>query len=233
MRAVLLAAGLGTRLRPLTDTVPKCLVPIRGTPLLAYWFNLLFRGGVEAAVVNTHHLPDLVRGFVAASPWRDRVTLVHEESLLGTGGTVLRNAVFFQGRPFLVAHADNLTQFDPRAFIDRHSRRPAGVAITMMTFECDEPKTAGIVVEDDRGVVREFHEKVERPPGTRANAAIYIFEPEVLGFLASLGRPVIDLSTEVLPRYLGRIGTFHNRGYHRDIGSLESLRRAEVEFRPA
>jgi mannose-1-phosphate guanylyltransferase len=230
MRALLLAGGLGTRLRPLTNHIPKCLVPVKGKPLLQYWLELLIPNGVDEILVNTHYLPVPVREFVAASPWRDRITLVHEEMLLGTGGTVLRNRQFFAEEAFMVAHADNLTQFDPLAFFERHRTRPAGCEITMMTFETDDPGSCGIVEEDERGVVTAFHEKVENPPGNHANAAVYIFEPSVIGFLESLGRPVIDLSTEVIPRYLGRIATFHNHGYHRDIGSPESLAKAEHDY---
>ena len=230
MRAVLLAAGLGVRLRPLTNTVPKCLVPIRGKPLLGYWLELLLGGGIERALVNTHHLPETVRHFVAESPWRERITLVHEDRLLGTGGTVLKNRDFFQGRAFLVAHSDNLTRFDVQAFIRRHQQRPAGTVITMITFRTATPQTCGIVEEDPRGVVTAFHEKVANPPGDRANAAVYIFEPGVVEFLAGLGKEVIDLSTEVMPAFLGRICTFHNSYYHRDIGTPESLQQAELEF---
>jgi len=230
MRALLLAGGLGTRLRPLTDNIPKCLVPIHGKPLLGYWLDLLFGSEVEAVLINTHYLPDPVRAFVAASLWRDRVTLVHEDVLLGTGGTVLRNRNFFGDEAFMVAHADNLTRFDPAAFIARHRSRPADCDITMMTFETDDPRSCGIVEEDERGVVKAFHEKVPNPPGVHANAAVYIFEPSVIGFLASLGKESIDLSTEVIPHYLGKMLTFHNTGYHRDIGTLESLARAEREF---
>ena len=166
----------------------------------------------------------------AESPWRERITLVHEDRLLGTGGTVLKNRDFFQGRAFLVAHSDNLTRFDVQAFIRRHQQRPAGTLITMMTFRTDTPQTCGIVEEDPRGVVTAFHEKVANPPGERANAAVYIFEPGVVEFLAGLGKEVIDLSTEVMPAFLGRICTFHNSDYHRDIGTPESLQQAELEF---
>jgi mannose-1-phosphate guanylyltransferase len=102
----------------------------------------------------------------------------------------------------------------------------------MLTFTTDAPQTCGIVVEDAAGIVREFHEKVPDPPGRRANGAVYVFEPEVNVFLAALGKQVIDLSTEVIPRYLGRICTFPSTGYHRDIGSPEpeSLRQAELEY---
>ena len=95
MRALILAAGLGTRLRPLTETVPKCLVSIHGRPLLDYWFDLLFsENAVDRARVNTSYLADAVSNHVATSQWRDRVDLIHETELLGTGGTVLTNRAF-------------------------------------------------------------------------------------------------------------------------------------------
>lgn len=230
MRALLLAAGLGTRLRPITDHVPKCLVPMHGKPLLGYWLDLLLPAGIERILLNTHYFPERVREFVGESPWKERISLVHEDVLLGTGGTVLKNRDFFGDSPFLVAHADNLTRFDPRAFIVRHYQRPRGCEMTMMTFETDDPRSCGIVEEDAAGVVRAFHEKVANPHGNHANAAVYIFEPAVVDFIAGLGRPVVDLSTEVIPHFVGRIATFHNSGYHRDIGTIDSLRKAEAEF---
>lgn len=230
MKALLLAAGLGTRLRPITDHVPKCLVPIHGKPLLEYWLDMLLTNGVERVLINTHYLPHAVRAYVAASPWRNSIDMVHEEILLGTGGTVLRNRDFLAGGPFMVVHADNLTRFDVAAFIRAHANRPIGVDITMMTFDTDMPQTCGIVDLDERGVVIRFHEKVANPPSNHANAAVYIFEPSVIDFLASLGKEVIDISTEVLPRYLGRMQAFHNSDYHRDIGTPESLALAEREF---
>jgi mannose-1-phosphate guanylyltransferase len=232
MRALLLAAGFGTRLRPLTNTIPKCMVPIGGKPLIDYWFDMLFHGPFERALVNTHYLSGVVQAHVAQSPWRERIEVVHEDKLLGTGGTVLANAAFFQDRPFMVTHADNLTVFDPNAFIERHRSRPASTVLTMMTFATDAPQSCGIVEMDDRGIVVGFHEKVPNPPGNCANAAVYVFEPEVIAFLKSLGKSVIDLSTEVLPHYLGKISTFDNAIYHRDIGTPESLSAAEREFVP-
>lgn len=230
MRALLLAAGLGTRLRPLTNSVPKCLVPIHQRPLLDYWLELLLDGPIESVLINTHHLAEAVRRFVAASRWRERVTLAHEEALLGTGGTLLRNRDCFGRGAVMVVHADNVSLFDVDAFIARHAARPYGTALTMMTFDTDAPQSCGIVTQDARGVVQSMHEKVANPPGRRANAAIYIVEPEVVDFIASLGKPVVDLSTEVLPHFMGRIYSFHNAVYHRDIGSLDSLRKAEADF---
>lgn len=230
MKAILLAAGLGTRLRPITENIPKCLVPIHGKPLLAYWLEMLFRQGVSRILINTHHLPRAVRQFVANSEWRQSIDLVHEEFLLGTGGTVLKNRTYFADSAFLVAHADNLTRFDVAAFIRCHENRPPGVVITMMTFETDTPQSCGIVETSSKNIVMAFHEKVANPPSNRANAAVYIFESTVIDFMETLGKSIIDISTEVLPNFLGRIHAFHNADYHRDIGTPESLRLAEIEF---
>jgi len=230
MRALLLAAGLGSRLRPLTDAVPKCLIPINGIPLIDYWFELLLRTSIERVLVNTHYLADAVRLHVAQSPWRDRIDLVHEANLLGTRGNIWENPDYFEMGPFLVAHADNLTQFDVSKFIGRHAKRPAGTEITMMTFDTSTPQLCGIVEEDRTGVVINFHEKIANPPSCNANAAVYIFEPTIFSFLASLRKSAIDLSTEVIPHFLGKICAFRNTVYHRDIGTVESLQLAEREF---
>ena len=230
MRALLLAAGFGVRLRPITDNLPKCLVPIQGKPLLGYWLDMLLLNGIERVLVNTHYLPNVVRAFLTESRHVDLIDIVHEDELLGTGGTVLRNREYLSGGAFMVVHADNLTRFDVGVFIRFHESRPAGIDITMMTFNTDSPHTCGIVEADTHGVVVKFHEKVDHPPSNHANAAVYIFEPRVLDFLNSLGKAHIDISTEVLPHYLGRILIFHNSDYHRDIGTPESLALAECEF---
>jgi mannose-1-phosphate guanylyltransferase len=230
MKALLLAAGLGTRLRPITNTIPKCLVQIHGKPLLGYWLDMLFTAGVERILVNTHYLPEAVNSFIAGSRWKDAVDLVYEEELLGTGGTILKNRAYLQDHPFLVAHADNLTRFDVDAFASKHMHRSPKVEITMMTFATDAPSNCGIVELDDLGKVTAFHEKVSNPPGNHANAAVYIFQPTVIDYIESLKKTFVDVSTEVIPKYMGRIQTFHNSDYHRDIGTPESLAAAEIEF---
>ena len=230
MKAFLLAAGLGTRLKPLTDRVPKCLVPVCGRPLLAYWLDLLTAHGIERILVNTFYLAQQVNAFVAASEHRDRIEVLPEPRLLGTGGTLLRHRALLDSAPFLVAHADNLTHFDAGAFMHAHEQRPRGTEITMLTFETDQPSTCGILELDDLGIVTAFHEKVANPPGRLANAAVYIMQPTVLAFLTNLGKEEIDLSTEVLPHYLGRIYTHPLRGYLRDIGTPTALAAAAEEF---
>jgi mannose-1-phosphate guanylyltransferase len=230
MIALLLSAGLGTRLRPVTDHLPKCLVPINGKPLIDYWFENLSAAGVTRFIVNTHYMAEKVERHIGLGPWKNNVTLLHEPELLLTGGTILACKPFLTHEPFMVVHADNLSFCDFSAFIDAHRTRPEHCEITMMTFATDTPQSCGIVALNDRGVVTEFHEKVAHPPGNLANAAVYILEPSVLAFVESLHKEKVDFSTEVLPRFINRIYTFHNDGYHRDIGTLESYALAQIEI---
>jgi len=230
LRALLLAAGMGMRLRPLTNSVPKCLVEINGRPLLDYWIELLGTGGVAELLINLHYLPDAVRSYVGSCRHPVTLTTVYEEKLLGTGGTLLKNRKFFRNEPCMFVHADNLSIFNVRDFVRRYQEREKGVEITMMTFDAAEPETCGIVELDRRGIVRAFHEKVRNPPGNLANAAVYVLSPSVVDFLAGLGKEVIDFSTEVLPHFMGRINTFHNAIYHRDIGTPASLQAAQREY---
>jgi mannose-1-phosphate guanylyltransferase len=230
VRVLLLAAGIGSRLAPITATTPKCLVMINGRPLLDYWLELLFEAGIERVLINTHYLSEQVHAYVRASRWAPGIDLVYEAELLGTGGTVLANREWFQGQPFVLAHADNLTDFDVAGLIAAHRTRPSGHLMTMLGFRTDDPRSCGILELDDRQTVVAFHEKVENPPGNLANGAVYVFEPEVIDIVAARGTPVVDLSTEIIPGFIGRILCVETNGYHRDIGTPESLRRACAEF---
>jgi len=229
-KALLVAAGLGTRLAPLTDVLPKCLMPIAGRPLLGLWLEMLAGDGFSEIVVNLHHHADLVGEYIRRSPWADRVILAPEPSLLGTGGTLLRQRDRFAHGPALFAHADNLSLFSPRAFLTAHHARPDGCAMTMMSFVTDAPRSCGILTLDVAGRVLEMDEKPLQPKGDLANAAVYIVEPAVTDFIAGLGKPVVDFSTEVLPVFMGRISSFHNGCYHRDIGTPASLALAQLDY---
>lgn len=230
MRALLLCAGLGTRLRPLTEFLPKCLVPINGRPLLDFWIDSLLSQGIEEILINTHYHADLVEDYLKRSSWHMRVSLVYEERLLGTGGTLLANRAFFEDKRTLLVHADNLTRFDCQHFKRYHDARPSTAALTMMLFRSPAPSTCGIVELGDNGIVQAFHEKVPNPPGNLANAAVYLLEPEVITFMDKLGKTEIDFSTEVLPYFVGRMATCLNESYHRDIGTIASWQEAQKDF---
>lgn len=230
MRALLLAAGMGTRLRPLTNEIPKCLVPILGRPLLDYWLELLFNADFERVMINTHWLPQHVIDFVSRHEKRNKIDLIHEDQLLGTGGTV-RSAISHYGSDDLfVAHADNLTDFDLSALVHRHNTRPDHCVMTMLSFRTDNPRSCGILELDDKNVVTAFHEKVEMPPNNLANGAVYIFSSDVLRTISNIRGSFLDLSTEIIPILVGKILSVETDGYHRDIGSIESLSAAESEF---
>ena len=233
MRALLLAAGLGTRLRPITNTVPKCLVEINGKPLLDHWLDLLCHSCINNILVNLHYMADRVQSHLAECTHSAQVNAVMENKLLGTAGTLLRNRKYFRQQPVMLIHADNLSVFDVSAFIERFQKREEHIEITMMTFYTDSPQDCGIVELNEKGHVCGFHEKVSSPPSNLANAAVYILAPSVVDFIGGLGLDVIDFSTEVLPHYIGRINTFHNDIYHRDIGTPESLALARNEYSTA
>jgi len=230
MRALLLAAGLGTRLQPLTNYLPKCLVPVHGRPLLDYWLENLLNHGIEQILINTHYMAPMVRQYLNQSTWLPYIKIVYEEILLGTGGTILKNRDFFNNEDFLVAHADNLTIFDMQDFSSQHADRPSGTDLTMMIFDTPDPQSCGIVSLDSQGVVEAFHEKVANPPGSLANGAVYIFDPSVAEWIAGLGKLQVDLSNELIPHFLGRIYTYRNAAYHRDIGTLASWSAANQDF---
>ena len=226
MRALLLAAGLGTRLKPLTNTTPKCLVTIKDQALLGIWLERLTQAGIESFLINTHHLSNQVESYIEGSLYSDKVTLVREEKLLGTAGTLIANLSFFKRQDGLLVHADNYCLANFHDFIQAHNQRPPYCVITMMTFRSETPETCGIVELNAEGVVVGFHEKVVNPPGDLANGAVYILSPELIHMLATDLHQVSDFSTEVLQRLVGRIYTYETQEYFIDIGSPESYRKA-------
>jgi len=228
-KAFLLAAGIGSRLRPFTDNWPKCLMPIQGRPLLEYWLSLLHVSGIDDILINVHHHAEIVHDFINRPQYKNWVQSVYEPELLGTAGSIRKNSEFLSGNTILLIHADNLCCCNFREFLDyHHTSRPNGTVMTMMTFESSIPKTCGIVELDKQGVVKKFHEKVENPPGNLANAAVYLIEKEVFEFI--LNNPGIsDFSTEVLPKFIGEIATWKNKGVLRDIGTPEMLKKAQKD----
>ena len=226
MRALLLAAGLGTRLRPLTDVIPKCLVPIKNQPLLGIWLERLTQANITPLLINTHYLANQVEAFIKASLYRDQVKLVNELELRGTAGTLIANLNFFQGEDGMLIHADNYCLADFTAFQQAHRNRPPECLLTMMTFRTNIPSSCGIVELDNRSVVIGFHEKVSNPPGNLANGAVYILTAELLERMATDLHTVKDFSTEVLSRFVGHIYSYETSEIFLDVGTPESYERA-------
>ena len=232
VKALLLAAGYGSRLKPLTNEWPKCLMPIGQRPLLEYWLETLWQNNIHEVLVNLHYLSEIVKGYLERPRFRDWVKYVYEPNLLGTAGTLRQNYRFFSNCSTLLIHADNWCQCNFYDFLHFHeNNRPDGTSITMMTFQTENAEKCGIVECDEKGVVIAFHEKKNNPPSNLANAAVYILEPDVLIWL-NQNPQITDFSTEVLPAWIGRIATWHNSIIHRDIGTLPVLSKAQQDPRP-
>jgi len=224
---LLLAAGNGTRLQPYSNDWPKCLMPINGEPLLHYWLETAKAIDADKVLVNLHYQSEKVQDFLSRPSLEGRAKAVFESALLGTAGTLRENSQFFSGSTIFLAHADNFCQCDFNSFIRYHqTARPKNTALTMMTFDTTSPETCGIVETDQLGVVTAFHEKISNPPGNLANGAVYLLEPEVSEWI-NANPEVTDFSTQVLPKFVGRIATWHNSGIHVDIGNIQALKVAQ------
>jgi mannose-1-phosphate guanylyltransferase len=227
MKAFLLAAGVGSRLRPITDTIPKCMVAINGQPLLDIWLDAFDRAGVDEVTVNLHHLPDVVRRHIAARTGPPAVRLVFEPELLGSAGTLMANREWVDAdEPFLACNADNLTDFDLRSLIQAHREHDAIATLTV--FHSERPWAGGVVELDAAGRVTGFAEKPAHPVSDLTNAGMYAFHPKVLDEIGSV--PPKDIGFDLLPRLVGRARAVLVEGYFRDIGTADAYRRAREEW---
>jgi mannose-1-phosphate guanylyltransferase len=219
LKAFLLAAGVGKRLRPLTDLRPKCLMPVAGRPLLDYWLSLCWRHGVDEVLINLHHHADQVREYLDAREGDAlQVQLFPEERLLGSGGTLAANRDFVRGeKDFLVLYADNLTNVDLDALIRFH--RAHDGLITLGLFHTAVPKQCGIVELDETGKVCFFEEKPARPRTDLANAGVMVMDTEVFSLFPDARE--FDLGHDLLPKLAGRMYGKVIEEYLQDIGTFE------------
>jgi mannose-1-phosphate guanylyltransferase len=227
MKAFLLAAGVGSRLRPITDTVPKCMVTVGDRPMLDIWFDALGRAGVDEVLVNLHHLPDVVREHVAARTAPPTVWTVFEPDLLGSAGTLRANRDWVAGEDmFLACNADNLTDFDLRSLIEAHRAHEAIATLTV--FRSENPSAGGVVELDSSGRVTGFTEKPSEPVSDLTNAGMYALHPGVLDEID--GMPPLDIGYDLLPRLVDRAQAVLVEGFFRDIGTVDAYRRASEEW---
>jgi mannose-1-phosphate guanylyltransferase len=227
MKAFLLAAGLGTRLRPLTDRVPKCLVPVAGRPLLDHWLSHLRSTGVDDVLVNLHHLPEVVEAHLEGHVAPPVVHTLHEPVLLGSAGTLRAGREFLgDDEVFLAAYGDNFTDFDLRHLTAALDAAPEALA-AISVFHAPRPKACGILEVVD-GVMTAFEEKPAAPRSDLANAGMYAFRRAALDLIPQT-RPV-DIGTHLLPLLVGHAVAVPIGGaFLIDIGTPEALARAEAE----
>jgi mannose-1-phosphate guanylyltransferase len=227
VKAFLLAAGVGSRLRPITDSTPKCMLAIGGRPLLDIWLDAFDRAGVDEVLVNLHHLPDVVQRHIAARSGPPSVRTFFEAELLGSAGTLLANRKWVEDEElFLACYADNLTDFDLRSLIDAH--RQHGTVATLAVFHSENPSAGGVVELDAADRVTGFVEKPSEPVSDLTNAGMYAFHPRVLDDID--GPRPRDIGYDLLPRLVGRARAVLVEGYFRDIGTSDAYRRAWEEW---
>lgn len=225
-----MAGGLGLRLRPITDRVPKCLVPIAGRPLLDYWFDLFAAAGIRDILINSHHLPAPLRDYIGEVNRRGAFSVAeaYEPVLLGSAGTLTANRDWVgRNERCLIIYADNLSNVDLAAMLRFHAGHDDPV--TMMLFRASHPEKCGIADLDEAGRIIDFVEKPERPKSNLANAGLYIVDSNAYHEMADMKR--FDLGFEVLPAFVGRMRGWPWEGYHRDIGTHEALHQAEIDVK--
>lgn len=233
MKALILAAGEGTRLRPLTLTRPKPMLPIGGVPLLELWLRLLARHNVRDIAINLHYKPDVVTSYFGAGErWNVRLTYSYEEQILGTAGAVRRLQSFLDER-FFVLYGDVLTDLDLTALASFHAQRQA--AVTAALYRVARPWECGIVEMDGSGRIRRF---VEKPPRDQvfsdlANAGAYVMEPDLIAAIPP--DTFYDFGHDVFPDLLARDVPIYGYpiaadDYLLDIGSPDKYEQAQRDW---
>ena len=224
MKAFLLSAGLGTRLRPLTNDTPKCLLPVGGSTLLSIWLDLLARHGIDEVLVNSHHAAQKMQQFVSEYRGPVKITLTYEETLLGSAGTVRENWSFVKDEEsFFICYSDNLTDADLTHLLEFH-RKNRGV-LTCALFQPPNPSACGIVETDSEGRIIHFEEKPSHPRSNLANAGIYVASPELIKYIPD--RVPCDLGYDVLPKLVGKSFGVPVKGFLMDIGTHENYQLAQ------
>jgi mannose-1-phosphate guanylyltransferase len=227
MKAFLLAAGHGTRLRPLTDSIPKCLVTIQGQPLLSIWLDWCAKYGIDEVLINTHAHSQRVTEFLAAYRGPVRVHQTYEPELLGSAGTLHVNRAFAEGeQEFAILYADVLTNCRFDRLLDFHRRAQAPV--TVATAHVPNPTQCGILATDEAGRVTEFVEKPEQPKSDMAFAGLIVAGPLLLDQVPD--QMPADIGFDVLPKLLGAMFATPLDGYILDIGTLDKYEKAQREW---
>ncbi|HXW58515.1 MAG TPA: NDP-sugar synthase [Solirubrobacteraceae bacterium] len=225
MRAMVLAAGLGTRLRPLTYQITKPMVPVLDRPVMEHILDLLARHGFEEVIANLHYFPQTIRDYFG-----ERIVYSEEPELLGTAGGVRGCASFFGDEPFLVISGDALTDIDLTALVARH-RESGGIA-TLAVKQVPDTREYGVVLHDRDGRVTGFQEKPQPDEALSdlGNCGIYVFEPAIFDYFPQ--GLFADWAQDVFPALLDNDVPFHVhevREYWNDIGSLGELRQGTFD----
>jgi len=232
MKAFILAAGLGTRLRSLGLDVPKVMVPIGGKPLLEHHLELFKRQGIREFIVNLHYLPEKITDYFGdGRKFGVSITYSHEPELLGTAGAVKKMEADLRGGSFIVFYGDNLVRVDFAPLVEFHRARQAEVTVAL--FASPEPWTGGVVETDSNGRVLRFVEKPDRKQVSTnlISAGILVLEPQVLDVIPA--GQFYDFGRDVFPKLLAErrpVYAMEPKAYIQDVGTPERLAKAQRDF---
>jgi mannose-1-phosphate guanylyltransferase/mannose-1-phosphate guanylyltransferase/phosphomannomutase len=220
MKAMVLAAGLGTRLRPLTYEIPKPMVPVLDRPVMAHIVDLCRSQDFDQLIANLHYFPDTIKDYFG-----DSIEYRYEEELLGTAGGVRNVRDFFGDDPVLVISGDALTDIDLNRLVERHTS--AGGIGTLTVKQVDDTREYGVVLHDTDGRISGFQEKPhpDEALSNLGNCGIYCFSPEIFDYFPS--SDFVDWANDVFPVLLENDVPFYIHEineYWNDVGSLDELR---------
>ncbi len=228
MKAIILAAGYGRRLLPLTKSTPKCLVKIKGVPLLKIWLKELEKSKIKSVLINTHYLNKKIENFVKRNKFNLNIYLKHEKKLLGTAGTLIKNLDFFDKEEGLFLHSDNYCKEPITNLLNEHKNRPANAIITAMTFSTKDVSSCGIFKINKKKVVEKFYEKPKKDIyGNIANAAIYVLSKKFIMLAKRKFKNANNFSEDVIPKLNKKIYCYHTKKTFLDIGTLESYKKVK------
>jgi len=223
MKALLLAAGRGTRLGKITETIPKPLVKIKNKPVIDYLIQKLINLDVTHILVNTHHKNTLMENYFNSRKYDVEISLIYEPELLGTAGTLKYNVDALCSEDFIVMHADNYFQDDLKSLKHEHLANGLNNLLTMGTFSVANPAKFGTVCISENNTITSYFEKDKNSPSNIANSAIYFMKPAIKKVIDNLKNNEIDISLNLIPKLVGKMTAFPLNGYFYDIGTPENL----------
>lgn len=230
LKAMVLAAGAGTRLRPLTYETPKPMVPVVNRPVLHHVLDNVLRHGITDVMMNLHSFSEQVKGYCGdGSRWSLRLSYSKETALMGTAGAIKKVEKFFSGGPFIVLSGDGLSDIDITALYEFHRKRKA--LATMVLKPLDVRFDYGVTLTDDSGRIKGFIEKPSWKDvfSNTVNTGIYLFEPEIFRHIP---KGVYDFGHQLWPKLLKEkraIYAYTMDGYWCDVGNLSEYRRAQMD----
>ncbi len=231
MRAILLSAGMGKRLRPITKKIPKCLVKIKNRALIDIWLDeLLETNKIKSVLINTHYLSNKIFLHLKKNKHKKKIKLIYEKRLYGTAGTLINNLDFFKNEDGLLIHCDNYSEEGLKNFIKHYKKMPKNCLMSMMTFRTNKPEKCGIVKINKKKIVTKFQEKKKNNLGNLANSAVYILSKKFIKLMKKNKPLVNDFSTEIIPNFINKIYTYETKDFFIDIGTPANLKKANNYF---